>query len=56
MRAVPRKIDSKAHSVSHFSYNSIDHLSSRDIVPKDDGDKSNGTDMIMGNLSNGENN
>jgi hypothetical protein len=37
-----------------LSFNASDHLSSRDIVGNNEVDKSNGTDMIMGNLSNGD--
>ena len=32
----------------------LDHLSSRDIVGNNEVDKSNGTDMIMGNMSNAD--
>jgi hypothetical protein len=35
-------------------YAITDHLSSRDIVGANEADKSNGTDMIMGNMSNGD--
>ena len=35
-------------------YAVTDHLSSRDIVGANEADKSNGTDRIMGNMSNGD--
>jgi hypothetical protein len=35
-------------------YAFTDHMSSRDIVGTNEVDKSNGTDIIMGNMSNGD--
>jgi hypothetical protein len=40
--------------IINLFYVITDHLSSRDIVGANEADKSNGTDMIMGNMSNGD--